>query len=469
MLGMLVLAAAAVSQGPNPTGALRLVHLELEATPHFEAESLSATAHLRVENRSAAPVAEVTVLLNRLLAVSRASAPDGRALRIGQTLTAMADFEKFQVRAATIALGTPLPPGAATTVTIAYSGWIAPYTETGMLYVRDQVDSAFTILRADALSIPVVSAPSMAEWRAGAADFTFRVRVTAPRHLVVAAGGRETGRSVGDSLTTWEFTAARPAPFLLVAIAPYAVIEREGIRVYHFPADSAGARTVADRAGQALARLAGWFGPLREAPGITIMEIPDGWGSQASLVSGIIQSAAAFRDPGRLGELYHELSHLWNAPDLERPSARWNEGLATFLERRMRAELDGDDLAEASERLFRWFQGLAARRTVLAEVPFRDFGVRGLTDNSYGLGGVMFSVLFARLGADRFDAAYRALWTARAGKGVTFEDLQRAFLSAAPGQGLEQFFEEWVATTRWTAAVREAPSFRALAARPAGG
>jgi hypothetical protein len=169
---------------------------------------------------------------------------------------------------------------------------------------------------------------------------------------VVAAGGRETARVVGESTTIWEYTASRPVPFLLVAIAPYRIIERPGMRIYHFPEDSAGARVVAGRTGQALSLLERWYGPLREAPSLTIMEIPDGWGSQASLAGGIIQTAPVFRDASRLGELYHELSHLWNPDDVDRPSARWNEGLATFLQQRLSAELDHQSLDERLERLF---------------------------------------------------------------------------------------------------------------------
>jgi hypothetical protein len=79
---------------------------------------------------------------------------------------------------------------------------------------------------------------------------------------------------------------------------------------------------------------------------------------------------------------------------------------------------------------------------VLAEVPFRDFGSRDLTDYSYGLGGIMFALLYGRLGPERFDAAYRSLWAATARTGVSFQDLQQAFLRAAPGDRLERFFDE---------------------------
>ena len=71
-----------------------------------------------------------------------------------------------------------------------------------------------------------------------------------------------------------------------------------------------------------------------------MIEVPDGWGSQAD-VTCILQTAAAFRDPARLVEVYHEVSHLWNVPATDLPSPRWDEGLATFLQFRMADERDG--------------------------------------------------------------------------------------------------------------------------------
>lgn len=88
----------------------------------------------------------------------------------------------------------------------------------------------------------------------------------------------------------------RPAvPFLNLPIAEYGLLEQQGIRVYYFPADKAGAERVLERSLQALRLLSDWFGPLDSQPRFAIMEIPEGWGSQADLAGGIIQTASAFR------------------------------------------------------------------------------------------------------------------------------------------------------------------------------
>ena len=72
-----------------------------------------------------------------------------------------------------------------------------------------------------------------------------------------------------------------------------------------------------------------------------MIEIPEGFGSQASATAGIILDASAFGDQAQLPQLYHELSHFWNPRDLDVPSPRWNEGLAMYLQYRLARELDG--------------------------------------------------------------------------------------------------------------------------------
>lgn len=73
-----------------------------------------------------------------------------------------------------------------------------------------------------------------------------------------------------------------------------------------------------------------WFGPLQQYQGYAVIEIPDGWGSQADVTS-IIQAAAAFKETERTQEVYHEISHLWNVEEKEALPPRWNKGLAMFL------------------------------------------------------------------------------------------------------------------------------------------
>ncbi len=230
-------------------------------------------------------------------------------------------------------------PGARTDVTIAWSGFLVPYTETGMRYVRDHVERSFTILRAESFGFPQIRVPSFEQSRAmPAGGFTYALRVTVPADLVVATGTAATARVESDSLSTWTFASDTPVPFLLVAIAPYETLTEGDLRVFYFPEDSSGARTVMGAMQDAVRTYGRWFGPVGSRLRLHVIEIPEGWGSQADLNAGIIQTADAFRDTTELVQLYHELAHLWHPADVDSAPPRWNEGLATFLSYRMAAD-----------------------------------------------------------------------------------------------------------------------------------
>ena len=177
-----------------------------------------------------------------------------------------------------------------------------------------------------------------------------------------------------------------PVPFLNISIAPYRVTEGDGFRIFAFPEDSAGAAVVSAAVTNALTTLTRWYGSLVRQPDIAVMEIPEGFGSQASLSAGIILTADSFRDRAQLRQLYHELSHLWNPPDADVPSPRWNEGLATFLQWRLAAELDG--WSDWNARLESAAQSLVRRCQPVncATRPLAEYGRAGMTDLSYPVG-----------------------------------------------------------------------------------
>src|SRR5512142_760506 len=349
--------------------------------------TLAGTATLEVRNTANHPVRLIPLLLNRLMTVSRITAPDGHTIPFTQRTVLYVDDSTLQVNALTVSAGA-LRPGDTRSIIVHYSGPLVGYTETGSLYIKDHVSPEFTMIQEDAFACPVIGMPSRAANRAALRDpFQFTARITVPRNQVVAMGGERIGSIPQDSEAVWSYRASGPVPFLNIAIAPYATLETSGARIFYFSADSTGARVVGQAVGQALERFQRWYGPLGREPRLTIMEIPEGYGSQASLTAGILQTADAFRDRSQLRQLYHELSHLWNVTDREHPSPRWNEGLASFLERRMAAELDGQtDWHATLERTARRIEDACARHVGCDRVPFAAYGTAGRTDLSYSVG-----------------------------------------------------------------------------------
>lgn len=255
-------------------------------------------------------------------------------------------------------------------------------------------------------------------------------------------------REIRGPRTTWHYRSAA-APFLNVAIAKYDVTERDGIRMYAFPADREGAARVLDRAQRAVALFRSWFGPTAAPARFAVIEIPADFGSQASIAGGIIQTAATFRDPDALIELYHEISHFWNPRDLDSRSPRINEGLAMYLQLRAAQEIDGrTDLdARLTRRIGRVLED-APKEPRLATTPMADYGKEKMTDWSYSVGQLMFGLLEKSVGPEHFREFVGGFYQKSRETGATTADFI-AFAGARGGRPAQRVLADWLTSTRW--------------------
>ncbi len=428
-----------------------LTRLELDLGVHYATRTIGGTASLTLRNTSKQPIGSVSLLLGRLLTVQRVRTRAGATVPMSQRFALFIDDSARQVNAITVRPVRSVAPGDSITLVLDYGGTLVGYTETGSLYIRDQVDSAFTIIREDAYAFPTPGVlDSRANHDAPRAPFAFVAHVTVPSGQVVAMGGVAGTPSRRDSLVTWSAQSDGPVPFLNITIAPYQILETAEARIFYFPADSDGARMVERAISGAMAKYAEWFGSLMHDARLTVMEIPDGFGSQASLTAGIMQTAAAFHEKTQLRQLYHELSHLWNVDDTDHPSPRWNEGLASFLEYRMAAELDGwNDWTGIIDRWTRYAEQSCAAPARCDSVPMAGYGAAGMTDQSYTTGMLMFYTLYQVQGAGPFDRAYRDFFQAHQAHGGSTKEMADAF--RAQGTASEGILNDWLWTARWYA------------------
>jgi hypothetical protein len=440
-----LLACAVQTAGPPPAVVQRA--LQLDVRLDYEEGTITGTARLTVENVGATPLDSIPLLLGRLITVLRVQDADGSSLPFSQDIVTFDDWPSYQVNRIWVAPRTAVAPGARQVLAIGYAGTLVGYTETGMRYVRDRVDRDFTILRTDALAFPRLGVPNATASRAmPRGDFRFEAKVTVPRELVVATAVPASERIPAGDDVTWVFTGREPVPFLNVSIAPYHLLRSGALRIFHFAEDEVGAQTVLAGIEQAVALYSRWFGPLDRPPAITVMEIPEGWGSQSSLTGGIIQTADAFRDPRAMPQVYHEIAHLWHPVDTDAPPVRWNEGLATFLQWRIAAALDSTVSLDAA--MDRTAARLLQRLTPDSRtVPMIEYGSAGLTDLSYSTGAVMFYLLYESLGAERFDAVLGSYYRAFPHTGTP----TRAFadwLTDAEPRLRGTILEDWLFTAR---------------------
>ncbi len=194
-----------------------------------------------------------------------------------------------------------------------------------------------------------------------------------------------------------------------------------------------------------------------------MIEIPDGWGSQADVTS-IIQTAAAFSDPRRHAELYHEVSHLWNVTPLD-VSPRWNEGLASFLQYLTTDALeDQNDHEQAVDRYLDRIRQRSLEDRRFAETAMIDYGRQRITDLSYTVAMVMFGVIYRLVEQEEFNQIVGGFYRSFHSTGATTVD----FLDHAnrvTRVDLTALFDEWVFTTRWHQQVMAGATLEDLASR----
>jgi aminopeptidase N len=448
-----------VEVGPS----LRLTSIDLAPEIDYESERIQATAVLEMENLSDAPESRASLLLGRLLRFDRAETMDGAAIPFRQEIVTFVDSPRKQVDQAILHLRTPIAPRGRARVRVAYSGYLVGYAETGSLYIQDHVDPAFTILRSDAYAFPVVGVASDSANRSiPFADFSFDLRVTVPEGLTVANGAELVDRIPRGQRTTWHYRSAA-VPFLNVAIAKYDVAEKDGIRVFSFPADREGAARVMRSAVRAVDLFRSWFGPTSTAPRFAVIEIPPDYGSQASIAGGIIQTASTFREPGAMIELYHEISHFWNPRDLDSPSPRINEGLAMYLQLQAAREIDGAADAEArlNKRVERVLEA-SGKDPRLAATPMNDYGKAGMTDWSYSVGQLMFGLLEKSVGAERFREIVGGFYQKYKETGATTADFA-AWVKSHGGTAAERLLADWLTSTRWLERLKSGETLDAMA------
>lgn len=436
--------------------ALRPTRYDVRFDVDYAAEILRATVRIELENPSERSVREASLLLYRLMRVRGVRDGRGGELAFRQGVLTFEDFAKLQVNQVLVALAEPLTPRARTAIELQYEGPLLGYAETGMLYVRDRIDPEFTILRMDSYCYPEPGYPSQAARRLNVAKwrFDYSAKVTVPKGLLVANGGRLDGTDTAGDRVTFRYSSLKPSYRMDFAIAKYGEIASGSIRIYHFPADVSGAAAVAEAAARSLDLLRRWFGPAPQASALTFIEIPDGWGSQTD-VTTIIQTAAAFKDPKQHREVFHEISHLWNPPDTDLPSPRWNEGLASFLEYLVDQELTGKPAVdERAAKVLDWLRKKLPDRPELRTVPLVDYGRREMTDFSYSVGALFFDLLYRLSGRENFNRIIRDYVAEYGSRGGSTRDLVEMARRDSPGIS-RQLYEDWLFTTEWVERVEK--------------
>lgn len=430
------------------------VAYDIVLEPDFDKGTLSAVCELTVRNNDQEPVAIVPLNLYRLFKVASVTDGVGQPLEFDEAVLSFEDWKELQVDHIRVKLSPPLPPGGVTVLRLVYGGPLLGYTEA-MSYVKDHIGRDITMLRSDSLAFPEIGIPSWETNRSlGLRPFTFRISVSVPSSLVAANAGRLVSREEETGgRTKYVYESKVQSWRIDLAVADYRTIDDPAgrFRLFAFPGDADGARALLGRMGEAMALYTKWFGPAPDFSGLTVIEVPAGYGSQAD-VAGIIQEDKAFKSPDGHYTFYHELSHLWNVTALDPlPSRFESEGLAMFLQHLLQEELEGKAGAAetAVNASLSRLKTLFAEHPDWAEAPMITYGEKGLTDLSYRMGQVLFYLMHETMGEKAFLEAVSGFYARYRATGAASGQFVEYFKArTSPAAPLDRIMEDWVLTAR---------------------
>jgi hypothetical protein len=437
---LLIAACSALPAFPSATG----YTLSYTVFPHDG--RYSAVVSLRLRNSTGAPCTEIPLILYRLCTVSRVDL-GGRETPFNQEIVPLQDDSIVQVRHVTVRPEHPVAPGDTLTCVVSYAGSIFGYPEA-MEYTKEHIGDDYSLFRPDVFAYPVCAEPSFSSiFTAMNSKFSYDAEITVPDSFVVACGGEPEGTTPGPGTLAYRFRSRIPAGRIDIAVAHFTVESDDTLRcrVYALPGDESGARRVMKAAGDAIRYYTAKFGYPGRGNGYTVIEIPEGWGSQAGELY-FLQEAPAFRDSNRLGEVYHEVGHSWNAmPDPSVQRCRYfDEAFASYFEAMALGEFRGPAAMAARMKRYREkFDGYAAHDSVVFSTPISRYGEKEIGQHSYTKGAWSLHVLHTILGDEAFARVVTAVLSEYRDTPVDFRKF-KATAESVSRRNLKRFFDEWI-------------------------
>ncbi len=442
----------------------KTLEYKLDLRIDYSTDKLYADCEITISNDTNRPIEKIPILLYRLLTVKSVENENNISLPFTQKVVSVSGREKLQVNFLEISLNKIISPGEKRRIQLTYEGYLLGYSETGWRYVKDHIDKSFTIIRTDAFGYPILGYPNERDMMAIAKErYDYMINITIPSELIAVTGGELVDQIQNDKKTTFIYHSKKPSWRLDIAISDYQLFEKRENKIYYFSSDSLGAHAIMNALESSLELYSSWFGPLNDYQGFTIIEVPEGYGSQQD-ITAIILTADNFHEPYDMFGIYHEISHLWNVPPLDPQPCRFeSEGLAQFLQFLLLEKLEnkGNAVSEAAQRYLNRVRNTFNEKKEYQTIPIKDYGVHDMTDYSYTLGMAVFAIFYDLVGQDHFNKIIGSFYSANYPKGATLDEFVNHCQKLAPFD-LERFFDDWIYSTKGVKLVVDGKTFNEL-------
>lgn len=424
-----------------------ITHYKLETDLNLKGKIINARATITIKNITNKAHDKIPFLLYRLLSVENVFYLSGKELLFNQNVVQLPDLPSVQAREVIVNLANPLQPNDSTILIIIYSGMIYGYPEV-MAYVRDKIDINYSLLRPDSFSYPLLSDATFAgSLSANDTKFTYLISATVPLGYSVACGGELVNSNIQGDYSTFIFKSKVPTWRIDIAVAKFNILENNSDKlfVYHLPEDSIGAKWVINAAKNVIRFYSQLFGLPNNYNGYTIIQIPDGWGSQAAEYY-FLQTSASFKDSSRISEVYHEIGHTWNAtPSNNIQRCRFfDEAFASFFESLAIGYFNGnsameEDMEKSRDLFIRWAQ----YDSQVFSTPIAGYGAKELGRHSYTKGAWSLYILYRLFGEESFSIIIKTMLSEYTDRTIDFHQFQK-LCERVTKRDLNKFFNEWI-------------------------
>ena len=400
----------------------------------------SATISLRNDGKES--VSSVTLLLNRLLKVSAVEAEDGDAqFKQHVANDPSVDWASYPVNHVDVPFTAPLKPGQTTRLTLDYAGGLASGGEA-IRYAKDQICEELTILRMETYPYPYVAGSNPITQ----SRFSYRLAINVPDGYVVANGGIQGKTKRKDGWVTYRYSMPAPRWRLDVTIGKFDIFgsRSDGVVIYCLPKYRQGAEHLLSATKDVTALFNGWWGPLKKESSLALLQIPDGYGSQADWPA-VILTADAFVDSNRAIGLSHEMAHFYN-PAGDKDPARWmSEGFATFVQLLVESHLLRTKLPDLMESMRQEALAMSEKIPDMTKRPLDEYQHLGNTTPAYQVGSLAFHQLYLILGEQTFHKAIAELYNTHGVKPCDGKEWLKT-VERASGRPLDKWADDWVFT-----------------------
>jgi hypothetical protein len=417
---------------------------------------LTVSGRLQARNDSSAPQKNLTLQISGALQWTSATVGKDQVPWVQQPYTTDIDHTG-EVSEAILNLPSEVAPGASVTVTFNYEGAITLNTgrllrvDTPGTYAArtdwDQISESFTAVRglgyvawypvsmnAVSLSDGTALWDRIAEWRQRHRDAVLQATFTTPADKLLVTNADQSSKS-GNSLDVTYHSLARITPTFV--FAPYQVIERPAITVYHLAEHTQLARDYVNAGEKVLPQVSEFFGVPKqkliivELPSEDVLPFDDGSPVYFAPIMKLQPQAEEML-------MAHQLVHTIIT------SARpWiNEGLAHLSQLLVRERQEGRDAALSYLNQFRETL-VEAEKASLQSAPNKGDPLATTNDQILfrSKSSYVWFMLRDLVGDKVLSTAIHNYKADQDTQPAYFQSLIEA---QAKPQNLEQFFDDWV-------------------------